>query len=192
VKNKLNIIAFALAAVVFASATACQKADGGNTNANKAAGNTAVVTNTAAASPTPASADTATSSADTPIGAYKAAYAARKNKDVPALKKLMSKDIMEFFSEISGIGEKKQTVYELLMDLCEKPQAPTAEARNEKINGDKATIEYLDEKGGWSPMEFVKEDGSWKLTIERPEKGDVDIETGPKGNKDAKGTKDHK
>lgn len=67
------------------------------------------------------------------------------------------------------------------MELCEKPQAATAEARNEKINGDKATIEYLDEKGGWSPMEFVKENGQWKLTIEKPEEGEVINESDPKG-----------
>ncbi len=127
-----------------------------------------------AATATPAAADISTSSNATPTDAYKAAYGARKNKDVPALKKLMSKDIIEFFTEIGGMGEKKQTLDELLMELCEKPQAATAEARNEKVSGDTATIEYLDEKGDWSTMDFIKEGGGWKLTIPKMDKPAAD------------------
>ena len=175
-----NLTALFLASVLFGAAS-CQNAENTNTAANKAVTNANVAANTANAS-TPAAASTSTTDeAGTPTAAYKAAYAARKNKDVPALKKLMSKDILEFFTEISALGEKPQTVDQLLMELCEKPQAATAEARNEKITGDKATIEYLDENGQWQPMEFVKENGAWKLTVEKPEKGDVQIETGPKG-----------
>ena len=93
----------------------------------------------------------------------------------------MSKDIIEFFTMIASVDDKKkQTVDELLMELCEKPQAATAETRNEKINGDKATIEYLDEENEWQPMEFVKEDGIWKLTIERPDKDSLDDNKDPK------------
>lgn len=171
-----------LASVVFGAS--CQKAENTNTASNQAANKAMTNANSAtitATPSTPTGANATTDEAGTPTAAYKAAYAARKNKDVPALKKLMSKDILEFFTEIGGLGEKKQTVDELLMELCEKPQAATAEARNEKINGDKATIEYLDEKGGWSPMEFVKENGQWKLTIEKPEEGEVINESDPKG-----------
>jgi hypothetical protein len=80
------------------------------------------------------------------------------------------------------MGKEPQTVDQLLKELCDKPQAETAEARNERINGDKAVIEYLDDRGNWQPMEFVKEDGVWKLTIERPEPGEVEIESNPSGN----------
>ena len=165
IKTK-NLKTIALAAVVLAAATACQNAGNTNTSDNKVVSNVNLPANTA----TPTTENTVTNSSGTPSDAYKAAYTAHKTKDVPALKRLMSKDILEFFTEISGIGEKKQTVDELLMELCEKPQAATAETRNEKINGDKATIEYLDEENEWQPMEFVKEDGIWKLTIEKPEK----------------------
>lgn len=171
-KNPIAIVAAVIMSLSFMS---CQKAANGNAAANQPA-NTAASANQSATVPT-----SATSTIATPTDAYKAAYAARKSKDVPALKKLMSKDIMEFFTEIGGLGEGKQTVDEILMELCEKPQAPTAETRNEKIDGDKATLEYLDEKGGWSTMDFLKEDGVWKLTIALPEKGDVEIESNPKG-----------
>ena len=39
--------------------------------------------------------------------------------------------------------------------------------RSEKINGDKATTEMQDDKGEWSPMTFVKEGGSWKVSLEQ-------------------------
>lgn len=182
-KIRSNIVVLAAAAVLSMSAASCQKADNSN-----AASNSNKIANTAVANPspasnasTPAAVDTlASSSTGTPTDAYKAAYAARKNKDVPGLKKLMSKEIIEFLTEIGGAGEKKQTLDELLMELCEKQQAPTAEARNEKIDGNYATIEYLDEKGDWSTMDFVKEGGGWKLTIPRMDGAP------PKGQKEEK------
>lgn len=172
-----NPVAIVAAVIISLSFTSCQKAANGNAAAIQPA-NTAASANQLATAPPPVSTDTST--AATPTDAYKAAYAARKSKDVTALKKLMSKDIMEFFTEISGLGEKKQTIDELLMELCEKPQAPTAEARNEKIDGDHATIEYLDEKGDWSTMDFVKEGGGWKLTIPKMDGAP------PKGQKEGK------
>jgi hypothetical protein len=46
----------------------------------------------------------------------------------------------------------------------EAPPPSTFETRNEKIDGDKATAEVnQDGKGRWQTMNFVKEDGSWKL-----------------------------
>jgi len=150
----------------------CQNADNKNAPSNQPDNKSAVNTGQTTNAATPAAAEAPANSTGTPTGAYKAAYAARKNRDVPALKKLMSKDIVEFFTELARMGEKKQTLDDLLMELCEKPQAPTAEARNEKITGDTATIEYLDEKGDWSTMDFIKEDGGWKLTIPKTDKPD--------------------
>lgn len=171
-KNNLSLVALSIIAALSLSAASCQKADNSNTASNKTA-NTTVANASPAA--TPVAADASTTSTATPTDAYKAAYAARKNKDVPGLKRLMSKDIIEFFTEIGGAGDKKQTLDELLMELCEKPQAPTAEARNEKIDGDHATIEYLDEKGDWSTMDFIKEGGGWKLTIPKFDKADLEV-----------------
>jgi len=175
VKNNFNLVALSIIAALSMSVASCQKADNSNTASNKAANTAVANASPVANAATPVAADTSTTSTATPTDAYKAAYAARKNKDVPGLKKLMSKDIIEFFTEIGGAGEKKQTVDELLMELCEKPQAPTAEARNEKIDGDHATIEYLDEKGDWSTMDFIKEGGGWKLTIPKFDKADLEV-----------------
>ncbi|CAN5405850.1 hypothetical protein BH20ACI2_BH20ACI2_09360 [soil metagenome] len=97
-----NLTVLFLAAAVFGGAS-CQNTANSNTASNSA-DNKTVTANTA---PAPAVDNTSTAGAGTPTAAYMAAYAARKNADVPALKKLFSKSLLEFFSEISGQGEKK-------------------------------------------------------------------------------------
>lgn len=166
---------FILAAIALLS-IACQNnpATTNNTNnqtANKATANSNQNTNqankpeaNAAANEIKAETRTAASvSASTPTEAYKSAYAARKNKDINALKKLISKDMFEFF-EIMGEG-KANALDEGLKQLVETPQGPSDETRNEKITGDKATLQYLDKDSKWTTLDLVKEDGIWKLTI---------------------------
>jgi hypothetical protein len=98
-----------------------------------------------------------------PTEAYKTAYAARQNKDIDGLKRVLSKDVLGFLSEMGKT--EKRTVDDELKDLCERPQAPKLEVRGEKINGDRATIEYLGEDGKWSTLDFVKEGNDWKMTM---------------------------
>lgn len=99
----------------------------------------------------------------TPTDAYKTAYELRKKKDVEELKKMMSDDIKEFLT-MMGEAEKK-SLDDMIKEMCEKPQADRAEARNEKIKGDTATVEYLTEKGDWKTMDFEKVDGKWLMTF---------------------------
>ena len=167
-----------LAAVSIGVTGACST--GANTNANATTSINAANTNTNTASVVPASntsaaAETTTAfDASTPTAAYVTAYNARKNKDVPTLKKLMSQDILEFFeivAESETEGGKKKSVDDVLMELCEKPLPPKPDTRNEKIKGDRATLEYLDEEGEWSTMDFDKVDGMWKLGAPKAEDG---------------------
>ncbi len=167
-KNKTFLF---LAVIVISATLACQKPAANNANDSKAATNT----NQAANSATPPPAVLSPPASDSPTSAYKAAYTARKNKDIEGLKKLMSKDVLEFLTMVGDADEKKKmSLDDQLKELCDKPQAATAEARNEKIDGDYATIEYLDEKGGWKPMEFIKEDGVWKLAFGPKKPGSPD------------------
>jgi hypothetical protein len=92
-----------------------------------------------------------------------AGYTARQNKDIATLKRVFSKDAIEFLTEIGN--EEKKTLEDQLRELADRPQATTAETRNEKITGNRATLEYLDEKGKWSPMEFAKEGNDWKIDL---------------------------
>lgn len=80
---------------------------------------------------------------------------------------MLSKEILEFFSEMGKVQNKSLDA--MLLELCEKPQTPTAEARNEKITGNRAIIEYKEPSGEWKEMDFVKEGGEWKLTLPKAE-----------------------
>lgn len=103
----------------------------------------------------------------TPTEAYKTAFALRQKKDAQGLKKVLSKEILEFFTEMGKV--EKKSLDQMLEDLAQKPQASVPETRNEKITGDRAILEFKDDKGEWSEMDFVKEDGGWKLTLPKAE-----------------------
>lgn len=148
---------------------ACQKAEPTNSNSNTAPANVSASTNSAAPS-TPSSTpnvnanvSTVSGSLATPTDAYKTGYAARKNKDIAALKRVMAKDALAFLTDIAQIDKK--TLDDQLKELADKPQAATAETRNEKIKGDRASLEYLDENGKWKTMDFSKEGNDWKIDL---------------------------
>lgn len=166
-KSKHILLVCSFAAAV-ALSTACQ-----TTSDNKAANANAIVTNSnttssanvsqPAATKTEPGAANVVADLTTPTGTYKAGYAARQQKDIATLKRVFSKDAIEFLTEI-GTDEKK-TLDDQLKELADKPQAATAETRNEKITGNRASLEYLDEKGKWSSMEFAKEGNEWKIDL---------------------------
>ncbi len=157
----------ALVMSVALGAVGCQQSANTNVavNTNTASSNTA----NANASANSANADTASGPlepgnlAGSPTEVYKAAYMARKNCDVATLKKLMSKDILKFLADM-GKTDKKE-LDEELKEICSRPQAPSQQVRNEKIEGDHASLEYMNEEGHWETMDFVKEDGAWKMSV---------------------------
>jgi len=162
-------------------ATACQtNSSTTNTPANQAANKPAVTANQNANQVNKPETNTtanetksetnSTSSTATPTQVYKAYYAARKNKDIKALKQFISKEMFEFF-EILGDG-KPNALEEGLKEMAEQPLGPSDETRNEIIKGDTATIEYRNQKGEWETGDLVKEDGRWKLTIAKMDESD--------------------
>ncbi len=92
----------------------------------------------------------------------------------------MSKELLDFLTEMGQLGDKKQTLDEILMDGGK--ELITDETRNEKIDGDRATVEYRSEGDDWDTMDFVKEDGVWKMSL--PAGGDKPtVESDPKPKK---------
>jgi hypothetical protein len=149
-------------------AAACQKApETTNVNANSSTTNTTASTTTNTNKPEAAKTEDSTSSSTgslaTPTDTYKTGYAARQKKDIAALKRVLSKDALQFLTEVGK--EEKKTLDDELKELAERPQAPTAETRNEKITGERATLEYLNERGTWALMNFAKEGDDWKIDI---------------------------
>jgi hypothetical protein len=152
--------------------TACQKTETNSSNANSAPANTSASTNSATpsvanANQSPVKPETpqtvVSGSLATPTEAYKAGYAARKDKDIATLKRVLSKDALAFLTEMGELDKK--TLDEQLKALSDKPQAPSAETRNEKITGSRASLEYLNENGKWVVMEFTKEGNEWKMDL---------------------------
>ena len=154
----LSIIAAALCLGLLG----CQK----NDNTNSAANNANKTATNANANAKPETTETKTESGPTgslatPTDAYKTAYELRKKKDIEGLKKVMSKDILDFLT-MMGEDDKK-SLDDMLREMCDKPQAPTNESRNEKITGNTATLEYPDDKGNWKTMDLVKVGNDWKV-----------------------------
>lgn len=134
-----------------------------NTTANTTTAQTTTNANQPEAAKTEGSAPAGNGSLATPTDTYKTGYAARKNRDIAGLKRVLSKEALRFLTEVGK--EEKKTLDDQLMALAERPQAATAETRNEKIDGNRATLEYLSAKGTWASMEFAKEGNDWKIDL---------------------------
>jgi hypothetical protein len=149
------------------AASSCQTGTGSNNAqpANTTAANSGPAVNANAGE----NADLTGYSLATPSETYRTALEARQKCDIPVLKRVMSQEMLAAMTEL---GENnpggKRSLDEMLNMLCKIPQAPNAgEIKDEKIVEDEATIKYKDETGAWRLMDFVREDGEWKLTMPR-------------------------
>lgn len=95
----------------------------------------------------------------TPTDAFKAFYDAAKKKDAEAIKKTISKNLL---SKLDDMAKKQnKPLDELLVNVTLPDTMPAV--RGEKIDGDRATLEFQNRADSWKPLSFVKEDGEWKL-----------------------------
>jgi len=176
---KKTILAAAFATVLTMAGTGCRQDVQKNAPANGAetrSGSNVTTANQAATS-TGTVADTVPAgSLATPTEAYKAAYFFRQRRDIDGLKKVISKDVLDFLTEIGKADNK--SLDDMLREMTEEPPAGTPEFRNEKITGERATLEYKDDDGAWKTMDLVNEGGDWKLTL--PEKGSRESDDRPK------------
>src|SRR4051812_30578160 len=106
------------------------------------------------------------SAGSTPTAVAKSFYDASKAKDVQGVKNALSKKSLEMMEAFAKMGNK--SLDEALKDPESNSKQPaTFEARNEKITGDTASLEIKDVDGKWQSMPFVKEDGQWKIAIDK-------------------------
>jgi hypothetical protein len=97
-----------------------------------------------------------------PTATMNAYYDALKTKDVEAVKKTVSKGSLKV---LESAGVPAERVFQPMMEGL--PDARPA-TRNEKIDGERATLEVRDEKRGrWDTVAFVKEDGAWKIALDQ-------------------------
>jgi len=108
-------------------------------------------------------------SGPTPADTFKAYFEAQKKKDVAGMKQTLSKSslaMMEASAKVQGVTVDKMIEAQLGNPSSKIDKLP--EIRNEKIDGDKATIELRNEEANrWDTMYFVKEDSKWKIALDR-------------------------
>jgi hypothetical protein len=99
---------------------------------------------------------------DTPVESFKAYITATKQKDTTTMKRLLSSESIKMHEQEA----KAQNV--VLDDIVKRETLFTegqkvVEFRNEKIEGEKATLEVKNSFGGWETIPFVREEGEWKI-----------------------------
>ncbi len=121
---------------------------------------------------------------DTPLETLKAYTIAIKQKDTTTMKLLLSDASIKMAEEEAksrGVTLDEVVRRETLFDQTQR----TVEFRNEKIDGDKATIEMKDSYNAWNTVPFIRENGVWK--IDKQSAADImmqDFEKQQKENED--------
>jgi len=101
-----------------------------------------------------------------PSDVLKTLNEASKSKDVAAIKNSVSKGTLNLIEE--SAKAQNTTVDELLQKDNGAPFKDLPEMRNEKIEGDTATIELKNATSNdWETVPFVKEDGAWRLALDK-------------------------
>ena len=104
-----------------------------------------------------------------PTATFKAFFDAQKKKDAPAMKKTLSQSSLKMIETAAKAHGK--SVDDALKEGFDSPGGKSdkmPETRNEKIDGDNATLEVQDEDSKkWSKVYFVKEEKEWKIALDK-------------------------
>src|SRR5690349_4205137 len=102
-----------------------------------------------------------------PTATFKNFYEAQKKKDVEGMKKTLSKSSLAMMEKAAK--EQNKTVDKALSEGFEASKTDKMpDTRNEKIDGDNATLEVLnDDTKKWDKVYFVKEDKDWKIALDK-------------------------
>lgn len=154
-----------LAAICALCALALAACNKGTTNTNNA-NNTNSTSNTNAANTNTTATTTAATTGDysTPSAAFRTFYDAAKANNVESMKRSMSKKTLEVMEK--GAAKEKKSLDDVFKEMNKDAPASVPEIRNEKIDGEKATIEIKDSKmDKWDTVPFVKEGAQWKIAL---------------------------
>lgn len=102
---------------------------------------------------------------------------ASKTKDIETMKRALSKGTMNLIEQ--SAQKQNTSVDELLKNEQGTLVRELPETRNEKIDGDMATLEVKNvETGEFDEIPFVKEGGAWRLALDEIVEEINDEETG--------------
>lgn len=98
----------------------------------------------------------------TPVETFKTYVKAIKSKDANAIKTLLSEATLKMHEEQAKA--QNTTIGDILQrETLVGPNQTTVEFRNEKIDGEKATIEVKNSFGTWETVPFIFEKGQWRI-----------------------------
>lgn len=98
----------------------------------------------------------------TPLETFKTYTKAIKKKDYTTMKQLLSADTLKMHADEAK--SQGVTVDDILKrETLFNENQTTVEFRNEKIDGEKATLEVKDSIGFWQTLHFSLENGEWKI-----------------------------
>lgn len=98
----------------------------------------------------------------TPVETLKAYTKAIKKKDPTTMKLLLSQDSMKMHRE-EAQAQNVSLDEIVLRETLFSPDQNTLKFRNEKIEGDRATVEVENSYGAFETVQFVKEGDVWKI-----------------------------
>lgn len=97
-----------------------------------------------------------------PLETFKTYTKALKQKDTTTMKLLLSNETIKMHEQEAKA--QGLTVDDIVKrETLVSPDQTTVEYKNEKIDGDKATLEVKNSYGAWETVPFVKEDDVWKI-----------------------------
>lgn len=108
---------------------------------------------------------TACGGGSSPTATAKAFFDAVKARDAAGIKSTMSKGSLETMEKFAKMQNK--SLDDALKEPTTSPMPASFESKDEKITGDTATVDVKDEKGNWETIPFVKEDGKWKIALDK-------------------------
>lgn len=98
----------------------------------------------------------------TPFDTLKEYGEAYKKKDTTTMKLLLSEESLKMHEQEAKA--QNTTVDDIVKrDTLFSENQTTAEFRNQKVEDDKASIEMKDSAGIWNTVQFVHENGAWKI-----------------------------
>lgn len=98
----------------------------------------------------------------TPVETFKTYIKAIKQKDTKAMKVLLSNATLKMHEQqakAQGVTVDEIIKRESLIGESQK----AVDYKDEKIEGDKATLQFKNSFGSWETMPFIREDGVWKI-----------------------------
>lgn len=103
---------------------------------------------------------------DSPTETLKKFVEASQKKEVEAMKETLSGRTLQMIQE--SAAKQNTTVEELLRKDDANALREMPEMRNEVIEGDTATVEVKNKAtGDWDKIPFVREEGKWKLALDK-------------------------